>query len=96
MDGIEENGKAMTQQYKNLEAQVIQISQQQKIMEFQMGQLATTVGHMQNKWIFPSTTKPNPKEYYKAIKLRSGTSYQGLSIPREYDEEEKKSGVEEE
>ncbi|KAL8521376.1 hypothetical protein ACS0TY_011777 [Phlomoides rotata] len=46
---MEENRKVMTQQYKNLEAQVTQMNQQQKAMEFQMGQLATTVGHMQNK-----------------------------------------------
>ncbi|KAL8466024.1 hypothetical protein ACS0TY_035223 [Phlomoides rotata] len=51
---------------------------------------------MQSKGKFPSTTEPNPKEYYKAIKLRSDTSYQSPSIPREHDEEEKKSGVEQE
>ncbi|KAL8523190.1 hypothetical protein ACS0TY_013239 [Phlomoides rotata] len=48
MDGIEENGKARAQHYKSLEGQFTQMSQQQKIMEYQMGQLATTVGHMQN------------------------------------------------
>ncbi|KAL8475130.1 hypothetical protein ACS0TY_031525 [Phlomoides rotata] len=61
-----------------------------------MGQLATTVGHMQNKGKFPSTTEPNPKEHCKAIKLRSGTSYQGPSIPNEHDNEEKKNEVEQE
>ncbi|KAL8518654.1 hypothetical protein ACS0TY_009846 [Phlomoides rotata] len=82
MDGIEENGKAMAQHYKNLEAQ-------QKTMEFQIGQLATTVGHMQNKGKFPSTTEPNPKEHCKAIELRSGTRYQGPPIPNEHDNQEK-------
>ncbi|KAL8513828.1 hypothetical protein ACS0TY_013082 [Phlomoides rotata] len=48
MDGIEENRKAMAQHYKSLEGQFTQMSQQQKTMEYQMGQLATTVGHMQN------------------------------------------------
>ncbi|KAL8519152.1 hypothetical protein ACS0TY_010187 [Phlomoides rotata] len=71
MDGIEENGKVMAQQYKNLEAQVGQMSQQQNTMEFQM-------------------------EHYKAIKFRSGTSYQGPSIPNKHDEGEKKDGVEQE
>ncbi|KAL8549393.1 hypothetical protein ACS0TY_008286 [Phlomoides rotata] len=93
---IEENGKVVTQQYKNLEAQVTQMNQQQKAMEFQMGQLATTVGHMQNKGKFPSTTEPNPKEHCKAIKLRSGTSYQESSIPNENDGEENKNVVEQE
>ncbi|KAL8537209.1 hypothetical protein ACS0TY_012403 [Phlomoides rotata] len=83
MDGVEENGKAMAQHYKNLEAQ-------QKTMEFQIGQLATTVGHMQNKGKFPSTTEPNPKEYCKVIELRSGMRYQGPPIPNEHDNEEKK------
>ncbi|KAL8457279.1 hypothetical protein ACS0TY_035213 [Phlomoides rotata] len=35
----------------------------------------------------------NPKEYCKAIKLRSGTSYEGPSMPRALDEE--KNGEEE-
>ncbi|KAL8461320.1 hypothetical protein ACS0TY_032701 [Phlomoides rotata] len=82
---MEENGKVVTQQYKNLEAQVTQMNQQQKAMEFQMGQLATMVRHMQNKGKFPSTTEPNPKEHCKAIKHRSGTSYQEPSIPNEHD-----------
>ncbi|KAL8475168.1 hypothetical protein ACS0TY_031555 [Phlomoides rotata] len=89
MDEIEENGKVMTQHYKTLEAQ-------QKAMEFQMGQLATTVGHMQNKGKFPSTTKSNPKEHCKAIEPRSGTRYQGPPLPNEHDEEKKKDEIEQE
>ncbi|KAL8507511.1 hypothetical protein ACS0TY_018159 [Phlomoides rotata] len=34
---------------EGMEAQVTQMNQQQKAMEFQMGQLATTVGHKQNE-----------------------------------------------
>ncbi|KAL8475167.1 hypothetical protein ACS0TY_031554 [Phlomoides rotata] len=89
MDGIEENRKIMAQHYKNLEAQ-------QKVMEFQMGQLATTVGHMQNKGKFSSTTESNPKEHGKAIELRSGMRYQGPPLPNEHDEEKKKDEIEQE
>ncbi|KAL8511898.1 hypothetical protein ACS0TY_018366 [Phlomoides rotata] len=44
-------------------------SSQMKNMEFQIGQLAKTVGHMQNKGKFPSTTESNPKEHCKTIEL---------------------------
>ncbi|KAL8487787.1 hypothetical protein ACS0TY_024201 [Phlomoides rotata] len=65
-------------------------------MEFQIGQLATTVGNMQNKGKFPSTTEPNPKEHCKAIKLRSGTKYQGPQLPSEDDVEEETAEIEQE
>ncbi|KAL8524659.1 hypothetical protein ACS0TY_014311 [Phlomoides rotata] len=71
-------------------------SSQIKNIEFQMGQLATTIGHMQNKGKFPSTTEPNPKEHCKAIELRSGTRYQGPPLPNEHDEEKKKDEIEQE
>ncbi|KAL8461312.1 hypothetical protein ACS0TY_032693 [Phlomoides rotata] len=71
-------------------------SSQIKNIEFQMGQLATTVGHMQNKGKFPSTTEPNLKEHCKAIELRSGTRYQGPPLPNEHEEEKKKDGIEHE
>ncbi|KAL8556177.1 hypothetical protein ACS0TY_003822 [Phlomoides rotata] len=67
-----------------------------KSMEYQIGQLATTVGHMQNKGKFPSTTEPNPKEHCKAIELRSGTKYQGPSLPSEDNVEEKAPEIEQE
>ncbi|KAL8546363.1 hypothetical protein ACS0TY_006183 [Phlomoides rotata] len=65
-------------------------------MEFLIGQLATTVGHMQNKGKFPSTTESNPKEHCKAMELRSGTRYQGPPLPNEHDEEKKKDEIEQE
>ncbi|KAL8457495.1 hypothetical protein ACS0TY_035385 [Phlomoides rotata] len=52
-----------------------------------MGQLASTVGEQHQRGKFPSTTETNPKEHCKAIKLRSGTKYDGPSNP--LDEEEK-------
>ncbi|KAL8474942.1 hypothetical protein ACS0TY_031385 [Phlomoides rotata] len=61
-----------------------------------MGQLATTVGNMQNKGKFPSTTEPNPKEHCKAIELRSGTKYQRPSLPSEENVEEKTTEIEQE
>ncbi|KAL8464682.1 hypothetical protein ACS0TY_034259 [Phlomoides rotata] len=51
-----------------------------------MGQLASTVGEQHQRGKFPSTTETNPKEHCKAIKLRSGTKYDGPSNP--LDEEE--------
>ncbi|KAL8519754.1 hypothetical protein ACS0TY_010624 [Phlomoides rotata] len=51
---------------------------------------------MQNKGKFPSTTEPNPKEHCKAIELRSGTKYQGPSLPSEDDVEEKATKIEQE
>ncbi|KAL8528444.1 hypothetical protein ACS0TY_006032 [Phlomoides rotata] len=65
---VNEYMKSNSNQMKNMEAQ-------QKAMDFQLGQLATTVGNMQNNGKFPSTTEPNPKEHCKAIELRSGTKY---------------------
>ncbi|KAL8479913.1 hypothetical protein ACS0TY_026743 [Phlomoides rotata] len=81
---------------EGLEAQFTQMSQQQRTTDFQMGQLATTVGNMQNKGKFPSTTEPNPKEHWKAIKLRSGTKYQGPPLPSEDNVEEKATEIEQE
>ncbi|KAL8474703.1 hypothetical protein ACS0TY_031229 [Phlomoides rotata] len=89
MEGMEAQVTQMGQQFT-------QINQQQKTMEFQMGQLATIVGNMQNKGKFPSTTEPNPKEHCKAIELRSGTMYQGPSLPSEENVEEKATEIEQE
>ncbi|KAL8480357.1 hypothetical protein ACS0TY_027048 [Phlomoides rotata] len=98
-----ENIEEMAKSYKSMEAQVTQMSQQQRTTDFQLGQLATsvgqlatTVGHMQNKGKFPSTTEPNPKEHCKAIELRSGTKYQGPSLPSEDNVEEKAPEIEQE
>ncbi|KAL8556338.1 hypothetical protein ACS0TY_003957 [Phlomoides rotata] len=98
-----ENIEEMAKSYKNMEAQVTQMSQQQRTTDFQLGQLATsvgqlatTVGHMQNKGKFPSTTEPNPKEHCKAIELRSGTKYQGPSLPSEDNVEEREPEIEQE
>ncbi|KAL8472862.1 hypothetical protein ACS0TY_029908 [Phlomoides rotata] len=88
--------KEMSQQYTQMSQQVTQLSQQQRNTDFQLGQLATTVGNMQNKGKFPSTTEPNPKEHCKAIELRSGTKYQGPQLPSEDDVEEKTTEVEQE
>ncbi|KAL8556865.1 hypothetical protein ACS0TY_004368 [Phlomoides rotata] len=69
---------------------------QMKNMEFQIGQLATTVGNMQNKGKFPSTIELNPKEHCKTIELRSGTKYQGPQLPSEDDVEEETAEIEQE
>ncbi|KAL8492202.1 hypothetical protein ACS0TY_023729 [Phlomoides rotata] len=86
----------MARNYKSLEAQFTQMSHQQRTTDYQLGQLATMVGNMQNKGKFPSTTEPNPKEHYKAIELRSGTKYQGPPIPSEDNVEEKDTEMEQE
>ncbi|KAL8457548.1 hypothetical protein ACS0TY_035421 [Phlomoides rotata] len=71
-------------------------SNQMKSMEFQIGQLATMVGHMQNKGKFLSNTESNPKEHCKAIELRSGMKYQGPLLPNEHDEEKEEDEIEQE
>ncbi|KAL8514571.1 hypothetical protein ACS0TY_013602 [Phlomoides rotata] len=57
-----------------------------KTLEHQMGQMASNLGQQHQKGKFPSTTEMNPREHCKAIKLRSGTRYDGPSNP--LDEEE--------
>ncbi|KAL8493212.1 hypothetical protein ACS0TY_024437 [Phlomoides rotata] len=86
----------MSHQVTQMSHQFTQMSQQQRTTDFQLGQLATTVGNMQNKGKFPSTTEPNPKEHCKAIKLRSGTKYQGPPLPSEDNVEEKETEMEQE
>ncbi|KAL8556668.1 hypothetical protein ACS0TY_004205 [Phlomoides rotata] len=61
-----------------------------------MGQLASNFGQQHQKGTFSSTTKMNHKEHCKAIKLRSGTSYEGSSMPSEHDEKEKSEAEKEE
>ncbi|KAL8476613.1 hypothetical protein ACS0TY_029057 [Phlomoides rotata] len=72
--------------------QVTQLIQQQRNTDFQLGQLATTVGNMQNKGKFPSTTEPNPKEHCKAIELRSDDVEEKTA---EVEQEKEKDEVEE-
>ncbi|KAL8543528.1 hypothetical protein ACS0TY_004177 [Phlomoides rotata] len=57
-----------------------------KSLEHQMGQIASNFGQQHQKGKFPSTTETNPREHCKAIKLRSGTRYDGPCNP--LDEEE--------
>ncbi|KAL8555152.1 hypothetical protein ACS0TY_003089 [Phlomoides rotata] len=57
-----------------------------KTLEHQMGQMASNFGQQHQKGKFSSTTETNPREHCKAIKLRSGTRYDGPSNP--LDEEE--------
>ncbi|KAL8533589.1 hypothetical protein ACS0TY_009842 [Phlomoides rotata] len=95
-DAMEAMFKKMDEFMKNTSGQIKtlehQMGTQIKTLEHQMGQLASTVGEQHQKGKFPSTTKTNPREHCKSIKLRSGTSYEGPSKP--FDEEE--NGEEEE
>ncbi|KAL8536167.1 hypothetical protein ACS0TY_011706 [Phlomoides rotata] len=81
---MDEFMKGTSSHIKSLEQQM---GNQIKTLEHQMGQLASTVGEQHQRGKFPSTTETNPKEHCKAIKLRSGTKYDGPSNP--LDEEEK-------
>ncbi|KAL8463520.1 hypothetical protein ACS0TY_034245 [Phlomoides rotata] len=83
----------MEAMFKKMEEFMKNTSGQIKTLEHQMGQLASIVGEQHQKGKFPSTTKTNPREHCKAIKLRSGTSYDGPSKP--LDEEEKGEDEEE-
>ncbi|KAL8499296.1 hypothetical protein ACS0TY_022321 [Phlomoides rotata] len=68
-----------------------------KTLEHQMGQMASNFGQQHQKGKFPSTTETNPREHCKAIKLRSGTRYDGPSNPLDEEEvvqEEKEEGNE--
>ncbi|KAL8536467.1 hypothetical protein ACS0TY_011904 [Phlomoides rotata] len=87
---------AIEAMFKKMDEYMKSNNNQMKSMEYQIGQLATTVGHMQNKGKFPSTTEPNPKEHCKAIELRSGTKYQGPSLPSEDNVEEREPEIEQE
>ncbi|KAL8515495.1 hypothetical protein ACS0TY_014253 [Phlomoides rotata] len=72
--------------FKRMEEFMKNTSGQIKTLEHQVGQMASTMGEQHQKGKFPSTTETNPREHCKAIKLRSGTSYDGPSKP--LDEEE--------
>ncbi|KAL8476996.1 hypothetical protein ACS0TY_029336 [Phlomoides rotata] len=90
-DAIEAMFKKMEEFMKGTSGHIKSLEQQMgtqiKNLEHQMGQLASTVGEQHQKGKFPSTTETNPREHCKAIKLRSGTKYDGPSNP--IDEEEK-------
>ncbi|KAL8472428.1 hypothetical protein ACS0TY_029583 [Phlomoides rotata] len=89
-DAMEAMFKKMDEFMKGTSSHIKSLEQQMgtqiKTLEHQMGQLASTVGEQHQKGKFPSTTETNPREHCKAIKLRSGTKYDGPSNP--IDEEE--------
>ncbi|KAL8498621.1 hypothetical protein ACS0TY_021819 [Phlomoides rotata] len=87
----------MEAMFKKMDEFMKGTSNQIKTLEHQVGQLASTVGEQHQKGKFPSTTETNPREHCKAIKLRSGTSYDGPSKPLDEEEmgqEEKEEGNE--
>ncbi|KAL8469921.1 hypothetical protein ACS0TY_032695 [Phlomoides rotata] len=90
-DAMEAMFKKMDEFMKGTSSHIKSLEQQMgtqiKTLEHQMGQLASTLGEQHQRGKFPSTTETNPKEHCKAIKLRSGTKYDGPSNP--LDEEEK-------
>ncbi|KAL8503192.1 hypothetical protein ACS0TY_022081 [Phlomoides rotata] len=96
-EGRPSQDDAMEAMFKKMEEFMKGTSNQIKTLEHQMGQLALTVGEQHQKGKFPSTTEMNPREHCKAIKLRSGTRYDGPSNPLEEEEvveEEKEDGNE--
>ncbi|KAL8498607.1 hypothetical protein ACS0TY_021811 [Phlomoides rotata] len=58
------------------------LANQMKNLEFQLGQVASS-SQVREKGKLPSTTEVNPREYCNAITLRSGTNYEGTSMPQE-------------
>ncbi|KAL8463447.1 hypothetical protein ACS0TY_034194 [Phlomoides rotata] len=76
----------MEAMFKKMEEFKKNTSGQIKTLEHQVGQLATAVGQQHQKGQFSSTTETNPIEHYKAIQLRSGTSYEGPRKPLEHDD----------
>ncbi|KAL8503567.1 hypothetical protein ACS0TY_022342 [Phlomoides rotata] len=96
-EGRPSQDDAMEAMFKKMEEFMKGTSNQIKTLEHQVGQLASTVGEQHQKGKFPSTTEINPREHCKAIKLRSGTSYDGPSKPLDEEEmgqEEKEEGNE--
>ncbi|KAL8498495.1 hypothetical protein ACS0TY_021720 [Phlomoides rotata] len=85
-EGRPSQDDAMEAMFKKMEEFMKGTSNQIKTLEHQVGQLASTVGEQHQKGKFPSTTEINPRDHCKAIKLRSGISYDGPSKP--LDEEE--------
>ncbi|KAL8475059.1 hypothetical protein ACS0TY_031468 [Phlomoides rotata] len=101
-DAMEAMFKKMDEFMKGTSSHIKSLEQQMgtqiKTLEHQMGQLASTVGEQHQRGKFPSTTETNPKEHCKAIKLRSGTKYDGPSNPLDEGEkvQEEKEEVNEE
>ncbi|KAL8501931.1 hypothetical protein ACS0TY_021163 [Phlomoides rotata] len=85
-EGRPSQDEVMEAMFKKMEEFMKGTSNQIKTLEHQVGQLASAMGQQHQKGKFPSTTETNPIEHCKAIKLRSGTSYDGPSKP--LDEEE--------
>ncbi|KAL8474869.1 hypothetical protein ACS0TY_031330 [Phlomoides rotata] len=92
-EGRPSQDEAMEAMFKRMEEFMKNTSGQIKTLEHQVGQLASTMGEQHQKGKFPSTAETNPREHCKAIKLRSGTSYDGPSKPLD---EEEKGEIEEE
>ncbi|KAL8458993.1 hypothetical protein ACS0TY_036461 [Phlomoides rotata] len=80
-EGRPSQDEVMEAMFTRMEEFMKNTSGQIKTIEHQMGQLASTMGEQHQKGKFPSTTETNPREHCKAIKLRSGTSYDGPSKP---------------
>ncbi|KAL8549845.1 hypothetical protein ACS0TY_008621 [Phlomoides rotata] len=93
-EGRPSQDEAMEGMFKRMEEFMKNTSGQIKTLEHQMGQLASTMGEQHQNGKFPSNTETNPMEHCKAIKLQSGTRYDGPSKP--IDEEEKGEDEEEE
>ncbi|KAL8488073.1 hypothetical protein ACS0TY_024381 [Phlomoides rotata] len=92
LDKIEEQLKSLS----CLPNAISTLANQMKNMEFQIGQLASS-SQVREKGKLPSTTEVNPREYCNAITLRSGTNYEGTSMPQEEREgEEEQDNKEEE
>ncbi|KAL8507665.1 hypothetical protein ACS0TY_018271 [Phlomoides rotata] len=87
-EGRPSQEEAIEAMFKKMEEFMKNTSSQIKTLEHQVGQLASTVGEQHQKGKFISTTETNPREHCKAIKLRSGTSYDGPSKPLDEGEKE--------
>ncbi|KAL8474855.1 hypothetical protein ACS0TY_031321 [Phlomoides rotata] len=84
MDRLEEQMNHLSQ----LPQAMLALTTQIQNMEFRLGQVASS-SQTREKGKFPSTTEVNPREHCNAITLRSGTNYEGPSMPQEDDDEGK-------
>lgn len=67
---------------EKLDNDVALMAKPMKMIEVHLGQIASS-SNSQQKSKLPSTTKVNPKGHVNAIHLRTGTSYDGPSLPKE-------------
>lgn len=82
MDNQAQKTEAQGVKVEKLESDVGVMMKQYKMLEVHLGQLASSSNSHQ-KGKLPSTTEVNPRGQVNVIHLRSGTTYDGPSMPQD-------------